>query len=96
MGGTISAKGGQNPLEAARYGCRIFHGPNIDNFKDVFALLNKLAISKEIRSVKKLVPQIKFDKKIKFSNKLKKIGRLILKKTIKELKPFIENEPKKT
>ena len=64
---------GTKPLEAARYGCRIFHGPNIDNFKDVFALLNKLAISKEIRSVKKLVPQIKFDKKIKGSNKLKKL-----------------------
>mgnify|MGYP001301799749 CR=1 FL=1 len=96
MGGTISTKGGQNPLEAARYGCHIFHGPNIDNFKDVFALLNKQGISKEIRSIKKLVQLIKFDKKIKGSIKLKKIGRLILKKTLKELKPFIENEPKKT
>ena len=34
MGGTIAKKGGQNPLEAARYGSKIFHGPDIKNFPD--------------------------------------------------------------
>ena len=33
-------RGGQNPLEAARYGARILHGPNIDNFKDVYKTLS--------------------------------------------------------
>ena len=32
MGGSIIKHGGQNPLEAARYGCKIIHGPNIENF----------------------------------------------------------------
>ena len=40
--------GGQNPLEAARFGAKIFHGPNIDNFKDVYKLLKSLNISKKI------------------------------------------------
>ena len=26
--------GGQNPIEPAKFGCKIFHGPNIDNFKE--------------------------------------------------------------
>ena len=34
--GSIINRGGQNPLEAARYGAKILHGPNIDNFKDVY------------------------------------------------------------
>ena len=32
LGGSIIKHGGQNPLEAARYGCNILHGPNIENF----------------------------------------------------------------
>ena len=96
VGGTLANKGGQNPLEAARYGSKILHGPNIQNFPDVFDLLRKLNISKEVKSTKKLVSEITFKKNINGALKLKKIGRLILKKTLKELKPLIENEPKKT
>ncbi len=96
IGGTLVNKGGQNPLEAARYGSKIVHGSNIDNFQDVFYLLKKLGITKEVNSVKKLVSEITFKKKTSGELKLKKIGRLILKKTLKELKPLIENEPKKT
>ena len=96
IGGTLANKGGQNPLEAARYGSKIIHGPNIDNFLDVFFLLKKLGITKEVNSINKLASEITFKKKTSGTFKLKKIGRLILKKTLKELKPFIENEPKKT
>ena len=96
IGGSLVKKGGQNPLEAARYGAKILHGPNIDNFRDVFGLLRSLRISKEIKTTKKLASLINFKKNIKGTVKIKKIGRLILKKTIKELKFFIDNEPKKT
>ena len=41
MGGSIIKHGGQNPLEAARYGCKIIHGPNIENFRDIYKLLDK-------------------------------------------------------
>ena len=33
LGGSIINHGGQNPLEAARFGCNILHGKNVSNFK---------------------------------------------------------------
>ena len=96
LGGSIVKRGGQNPLEAARYGAKIFHGPNIDNFKDVYKLLKSLKISNLINSSKGLASSINFNTKKANGNKIKKIGRIILKKTIKELDYLINNEFKKT
>jgi 3-deoxy-D-manno-octulosonic-acid transferase len=96
LGGSIIKRGGQNPLEAARYGARILHGPNVDNFKDVYKLLKDLKISKKITTPKKLADSITFKKNKKSGNKIKKIGGIILKKTIKELDDLINNEFKKT
>ena len=45
LGGSLINHGGQNPLEAARYGCRIFHGPHISNFKEIYGHLQKKNIS---------------------------------------------------
>ena len=96
LGGSIIKRGGQNPLEAARFGAKIFHGPNIDNFKDVYKLLGSLNISKKISNPKKLASSIVF-KKIKYSGlKIKNIGEKILKKTISKLDYLIKNEFKKT
>ena len=96
LGGSIIKRGGQNPLEAARYGAKIFHGPNVDNFKDVYKLLALLKISKKITSPKKLASLIYFKKKKVAGKKIKKIGERILKKTIKEIDNLIINEFKKT
>ena len=96
IGGSIVKKGGQNPLEAARYGAKIFHGPNIDNFKDVYKLLKSLQISNLINSSKKLASSINFNPSKANGNKIKKIGRRILTKTIKELDYLIKDEFKKT
>jgi len=35
MGKTLMARGGQNPLEPARLGCAIVHGPYMDNFVEM-------------------------------------------------------------
>ena len=96
IGGSLVSKGGQNPLEAARYGAKILHGPYIDNFKDVYKLLKSLKISKKIISTKQLISAITFKKDMGRAFKIKKIGVLILKKAIKELETYINNEPKKT
>ena len=48
LGGSIIKRGGQNPLEAARCGAQILHGPYVDNFKDVYKLINSLKASKKI------------------------------------------------
>ncbi len=96
LGGSIIKRGGQNPLEAARYGSNILHGPNIENFKDVYKLLKSLKISKKITSVKELASSIDFKKNKNGGIKIKNIGRIVLKKTIKELDILINNEFKKT
>ena len=96
LGGSIVKRGGQNPLEAARYGAKILHGPNTDNFKDVYKLLKKLKISEKIITPNQLASAIKFNKNKKTGIKIKNIGAKILKKTIKELDILINNEFKKT
>ena len=50
IGGSLVKHGGQNPLEAARMGCRIIHGPYVDNFKEIYSFLRKKNISKLIKS----------------------------------------------
>ena len=88
-------KGGQNPLEAARFGAKIIHGPNIDNFKDVYKLLKTLNVSKKLNQVKNLLRLSHLKGNTKIGGKIKFIGKNILKKTINELDSIIENEIKK-
>ena len=96
LGGSIIKRGGQNPLEAARHGARILHGPNIDNFKDIYKLLKLYKVSRKINSSKELAQSIVFKKNKTIGIKIKNIGEKILKKTIKELDYLINNEFKKT
>ncbi len=96
LGGSIVKRGGQNPLEAARLGAKILHGPNVDNFKDVYKLLKSLKVSKKIKSSSDLATSIRFKKNKNIGNKIKNIGKKILIKTINELDAIVSNETKKT
>ena len=96
LGGSIIYRGGQNPLEAARFGAKILHGPNIDNFKDVYKLLRLFKITQKVHTPKKLALSITFKKNKNIGNRIKNIGENILKKTIKEIDNFITDEFKKT
>jgi len=96
LGKSLTFKGGQNPLEAVRYGAKILHGPYVDNFKDIYRLLKSLKASNSIRNTKEIVTNISFQKNKKIGNKIKKKGRIILKRTINEIDKFINNEDKKT
>ena len=87
-------------MEAVRHGANVLHGPNIDNFKEIYKLLKSLNISYQVNSLKSLVRTI--DNFILFPNKknnytkLKIIGDKILNKTINEINYEIKNEIKKT
>ena len=96
LGGSIIHRGGQNPLEAARFGAKILHGPNIDNFKDVYKLLKSFKITQKVHTPKKLALSIIFKKNKNIGNRINNIGENILKKTIKEIDNFITDEFKKT
>ncbi len=92
LGGSIIKRGGQNPLEPALFGAKILHGPNIDNFRDVYKYLNQLKISSSINSPQQCANSIIFKKNMKKVKKMKYLGTTILKKTLNELDKSIHNE----
>ncbi len=88
-------EGGQNPIEAARFGCKIYHGPYIYNFLEVYQFLKINEISEEINNTETLSSKIIYNlsnqSKIDES-KIKKIdefGKNIFDKTIKKLEKMI-------
>ena len=54
IGGTIVPHGGQNFLEAVKYGLPIFSGPHTYNFKDISEDLQRLQILNIIDSIEDL------------------------------------------
>ena len=91
LGGSLANRGGQNPLEAARYGTKILHGKNIQNFEDIYKYLKKLNFSKSISNSENLASSIDFKFFNKNNIKIQKIGNEIFKKTINEINLFIKN-----
>ena len=97
LGGSLIKHGGQNPLEATRYGCNILHGPNVDNFKEIYSLLGNLKISNKVSNYSQLSNELdklflkkQSSKKIQY--KLNSIGNKILNNTYKNINVFIKNE----
>ena len=77
-------------MEAARYGCKIFHGPYVSNFKEIYRFLNKRKISFKITNQIQLEKKLRENLKKKNQSKkiiynLKLIGMDILKRTYKEI-----------
>ncbi len=94
LGGSLVSKGGQNPLEALRFGCNILHGNYTFNFKDIYKMLEKEKLSLKVNNIKDLEKktlQLLNNKRNNLNKikKLKKIGELILKKNLIELKKII-------
>ena len=90
LGGSLIEHGGQNPLEATRYGCKVLHGPNVSNFREIYKFLNKKKLSKKISNQDQLINcVIKYINSKKNSKKIIKdlhlIGMNILNKTYKEI-----------
>jgi 3-deoxy-D-manno-octulosonic-acid transferase len=43
LGGSLVPHGGQNPIEPAKLGAAVLHGPNVFNFTDIYGVLDKAA-----------------------------------------------------
>ena len=89
--------GGQNPILAAQMGCKIYHGPYVSNFEEIYKFLLDENLSEEILTVNDLSNNLINDfKKKKDLNQSKtlfdKIGETILEKTIKEIDNFLNYE----
>ena len=94
LGGSLIKHGGQNPLEAARYGCKILHGPNIWNFYEIYNLLNEIKVSHKVNNVPQITKKIRLvginsqNTKI-IKSKLNNLSARILRLTLKEIEYFI-------
>jgi len=86
VGGSIINHGGQNPLEPSRLGNYIINGPNVKNFKEIYAFLNNLKISSSTSNILKMENIILKKLKTKISDKnIKKIisiGNDVLEKNL--------------
>jgi 3-deoxy-D-manno-octulosonic-acid transferase len=49
---------GQNPIEAAKLGCKIFHGPYVYNFQEVYERLNSYGIAEKVNNELELAEKI--------------------------------------
>ena len=94
----LKGEGGQNPVDAARLGCKVYHGPYVYNFKEIYEILKKLGISHEINSPEELSSKIINDFKnsstVKelFVKEIDILGKETLEKNMKNINKFLFNE----
>ena len=87
--------GGQNPIEPSRLGCKIFHGPNVSNFTEIYEYLKSLGVADQVSSPEELnqslVEEFKEDKanNNQVIEKIDNYGLNILNNVIKEIKIYI-------
>mgnify|MGYP001266518951 CR=1 FL=1 len=90
--------GGQNPIDAAYLNCKIYHGPYVYNFQEIYETLAQNNISIEIKSyyelAKYLIKDLEDAKKedIEISSSIKKLSQKTLIDTMEVLNSFIINE----
>ena len=90
LGGSLINRGGQNPLEAARYGCNILHGPNIQNFDEIYQFLKEKNVSHKVKNInefykvlsKLLTSKYRYNK---IKTNINILGENILNKTLKKI-----------
>ena len=91
---------GQNPIDAAKLGCKIYHGPYVYNFQDIYKILKKNNISKKIENPIELSKNLikDFEEPQKKDNKVTMLinilGKKTLANTMKNINKFLFNEDK--
>ena len=86
---------GQNPIEPARLGGKIFHGPNVSNFVEIYEYLRTLGVTKQVNNSNELsislIEEFKENKgeKSNIKEEIHNYGQNILNNVIGELKKYI-------
>ena len=99
VGGSLIKHGGQNPIEPANFNLNILHGPNVQNFKEIYKFFKSKKITSKVSNLNDLVKKSMFylNQKNKVKVDLNKIGKATLQKALGEINKIINhNEIKKT
>jgi 3-deoxy-D-manno-octulosonic-acid transferase len=59
MGGSLASHGGQNPIEAAKLGAAILHGPHVWNFAEIYAALDAAHGARQVTDAASLAARIR-------------------------------------
>ena len=91
--------GGQNPIDAAKLGCKIYHGPYVYNFKEIYEILEKKNISKKIDNIdelsRNLINDLEFNQKENnISDFIDDLCQKTFLKTMKNIDKFLIDEIK--
>jgi len=87
---------GQNPIDAAKMGCHIYHGPYVYNFQEIYDYLDKEKFSEKINTPEVLAEKLTKNFSRNFEESAKDIGNLdaysseIFRKVINEYKNFVK------
>tara|TARA_B100000767_G_scaffold275542_1_gene313184 strand:- start:6819 stop:8102 length:1284 start_codon:yes stop_codon:yes gene_type:complete len=90
--------GGQNPIDAAKLNCKIYHGQYIYNFAEIYQILEKNNISKCIKSPNELsenlIKDLKNPNKVdgKVPTLINNLGQKTLADTMKNINNFLFND----
>ena len=95
MGKSFSKKlikvGGQNPIEPAKCGCKIYHGPYVSNFKEIYSFLNEKKIAHKVFNENDLAKNLitDFNENYNFNresiDELNSYGEKVISVTTKEI-----------
>ena len=91
---------GKNPIDAAKLGCKIYHGLYVSNFREIYDILKKMNISKQISSYKDLSDNLITDFKNSYKednkiyNSINDLGQKTLTDTMQNINNFLSNEIK--
>ena len=96
----LAKDSGQNPIDAAKLNCKIYHGPYVSNFEEIYKILSSNKISKEIYDFTELSNFLNndlnnFQKEIKNKyDSIKVLEKNILKNTTYLINNFLNDKIK--
>ena len=89
---------GQNPLDAALLNCKIYHGPHVSNFHEIYEILKENKISKQVENYNELSKNLVIDlenlkkKESAYSNSIKSMREKVLSNTMEIIYKFLNDK----
>ena len=89
---------GQNPIDAAYLNCKIYHGPYVSNFEEIYKILKINNISKRVRDYNELCKHLihDLDKNLKKNTDISKsieiMGKNVFLNTINTIEKFLNDK----
>ena len=91
----LENESGQNPIDAVKLGCKVYHGPYVYNFKEIYQILKKKNVAKQIVNATELSENLardlkdNNDKKSNISDFINELSKKTFSCTMKDINNFL-------